>query len=83
MSIILLRGEGSHVTITHDTLDLTIQGPSRHGTSLPLSPRHVHLFIMKFIMKHVRLASGWFATYWNAFFFYLQLSNHLRSAPQF
>ena len=26
-SVILFKGGGPHVTITHDTLDLTVQGP--------------------------------------------------------
>ena len=78
---------GSHVTITHDALELTIQGPycplPRCGTSLyrdhppPQShPKHRAIHgaptsppDMFKPMKHVKLASGWFASYWNAFLF--------------
>ena len=95
---------GSHVTITHDVLDITIQGPSCIGpwpqppvqgqsgslgtgthqtcstwTSLYmfnsdftvqglLSPLQCSTL---FIMKHVRSASGWLASHWNAFLLFI------------
>ena len=46
---------GSHVTITHDALNLTIQGPPYRICS--------HLFIM----NHEHLASEQLPSYWEAF----------------
>ena len=47
---------GCHVTITHDALDLIVQGPSWTCSNL-------------FNMKHIQLASGQLPLYWNAFLF--------------
>ena len=67
VSVCPLGREGSHVTITHDALDLTIQGhflyrdPPSPG---PATPRHVQNL---FLMKHVCFVSGRLVSYWNAF----------------
>ena len=62
--------------ITHDALDLTIQGhplldmrPSLYWDPAPTPRTCSNLFFM----KHVRLSSGWFASYWNAFLFVVML----------
>ena len=39
LSVCPQGGRGSHVTITHDALDLTVQPPSGHGTSMYRDPR--------------------------------------------
>ena len=54
------RGKVPHVTITYDTLDVTIQGPP---------PQFPWTYSNLFIMKYVRLASGRLASYWNTSFF--------------
>ena len=52
----------SHVTINHDALDLTIQGPAPpEGTPCP------HTCSNLFIKKHVRLASGRLPSYFSCF----------------
>ena len=50
------KGE-SYVIITHNALDLTVEGPLPRACSNLL------------IMNHVRLASEQLASYWNAFLF--------------
>ena len=68
----LFRGGPMSLYITHDALALTIQGhplldmrPSLFWDPAPTPRTCSNLFIM----KHVRLSSGWFASYWNAFLF--------------
>ena len=61
---VILSGGRSHVTITHDALYLTIQGP-------PPSLRHVqlgpHCKGTSLLWTTHTVASGRFASYWNAF----------------
>ena len=68
--ICLLTG-GSNVTITHDALGLTVSGPPSplldmgpHCTGTPPPTTGAHIW---WLLKHVRLASGGCASYWNAF----------------
>ena len=83
-SVVSVNGVGgSHVTITHDALNLTIRHPNppRTGTPLQTCSTWTSLYIPSppyplpkicsnlFIMKHVWLASGRLASYWNAFLF--------------
>ena len=72
-------GRGSKVTITHNVLHLTVQGPPRPW-------KCSYLFRLDFtvhgpprcwrlvVLKHVQLASGRYASYWNAFLFSKQLT---------
>ena len=65
------------VTITHDALDLTVQGPppdmfklvqpGPHCTGTQLRPWPPRVCSNLFIVKHVRLTSRQFASYWNAY----------------
>ena len=68
------------MTITHDTSDLTIQGPpgsvSPPATTLaPLIQRPPPLPVTSggWLLKHVWWASRWYASYWNAFLFCINL----------
>ena len=36
-------GRGFYVTITHDTLDLTVQGPQSHPYPLEMGPQSIDL----------------------------------------
>ena len=47
---------------TYDALDLTVHGPPCANTWA--------------ILKHVRLASGWYASYWNSFLLMLCIHIH-------
>ena len=62
------RGCESHVAITHDALDLIPECSKLFNLSPP-SPTHGHVLENLFIMKHVRLASGCFASSGNTFYF--------------
>ena len=72
------RGVGGfHMTITHDALHLTVQSHPSHTQPLPqppwtpLLPCTWNLDVWWPPLKHVRLASGQPASYWNAFVFAL------------
>ena len=62
---------GSHVTIAHDALDLTIQGPPPSQTCSNLFNLDVTVQGPAHCGQLVQLASGGFASYWNAFLLHL------------
>ena len=70
LSVCLFTG-GSHVTITHDALDLIRHGPCTppKKKSVQGPPHPPPACPNLFIMKDVWLKSGQLVSYWNAFLF--------------
>ena len=68
--VYLVTGEGGpHVTITLDALDLPVQDPTIpvvQTCSLKFPPPGTDI---RWSPKHIRLASEWYTSYWNAFLF--------------
>ena len=76
------------IPITHDTLDHTVQEPPGPDSPIndiwrPILETCSNLFTsppllteISWLEKHVRLASGWYASYWNAFLFNMQINTY-------
>ena len=86
VSVCSQREWGPHVTIIHDVLDLTVQPPRHHTWDPPallhqtsdMGPRPAPTsdILRATSGKHIKLASGRYASYWNAFFFGRFYLNH-------